>query len=41
MSIALICIKALEAMFFIGMSGAAVVVVISFIDDAKELGRDD
>lgn len=41
MSIALMCIKVLEAMFFIGMSGAAIVVVISFVEDAKELRADD
>jgi hypothetical protein len=31
----------LEAMFFIGLAGSSIVVLISFIDDAKELfGKD-
>lgn len=30
-------IKALEAMFFVGLVGSAVVVLISFVEDFKEL----
>jgi len=30
-------IKALEAMFFLGLAGASVVVLISFVQDFKEL----
>jgi hypothetical protein len=30
-------IRLLEAMFFVGLVGAAVVVLISFFEDAKEL----
>jgi hypothetical protein len=30
-------IKALEAMFFTGLAGSAVVVLISFVEDFKEL----
>lgn len=31
----------LEVMFFVGMAGSAIVVVISFIEDAKELFGED
>ena len=30
-------IRLLEVMFFVGLVGAAVVVLISFVEDAKEL----
>jgi hypothetical protein len=30
-------IKALESMFFVGLAGSAVVVLISFVEDFKEL----
>lgn len=34
-------IRALEALFLIGLAGSAVVVIISFFEDAKELfGKD-
>lgn len=34
-------IRVLEALFFLGMIGSAVVVLISFIEDGKELvGKD-
>ncbi|MGA3333437.1 MAG: hypothetical protein ABSC62_04650 [Terracidiphilus sp.] len=34
-------IRLLEAMFFFGMIGSAVVILISFIEDGKELfGKD-
>jgi hypothetical protein len=33
--------RLLEVMFFVGMAGSAVVVVISFLEDGKELfGKD-
>ena len=42
MSLAVFVIRALEAMFFVGMAGSAIVVVISFIEDGKDLfGHDD
>lgn len=31
--------RVLEVMFFAGMAGSAVVVLISFVEDAKELFR--
>ncbi len=31
----------LETLFFVGMAGSAVVVVISFIEDAQELFGDE
>jgi len=34
--------RLLEAMFFVGLVGSAVVVLISFVEDGKELfGKDD
>jgi len=42
MSLAIIGMRVLEAMFFLGLAGSAVVVVISFIEDGKELfGKDE
>ncbi len=41
MILAVIAIRLLEAMFFLGMIGSAVVVLISFVEDGKELfGKD-
>jgi hypothetical protein len=41
MIVAVIAIRLLEAMFFLGMIGSAVVVLISFVEDGKELfGKD-
>jgi hypothetical protein len=41
MIVAVVAIRLLEAMFFLGMIGSAVVVLISFIEDGKELfGKD-
>lgn len=37
MTMASLAIRILEWMFFVGMAGSTVVVVISFIEDAKEL----
>ena len=34
--------RLLEGMFFVGLAGSAVVVLISFVEDGKELfGKDD
>jgi hypothetical protein len=41
MLLALCAIRLLEAMFILGLAGSAVVVVISFIEDGKELVRKD
>jgi hypothetical protein len=41
MIVAVVAIRLLEAMFFLGMIGSAVVVLISFIEAGKELfGKD-
>ena len=41
MILAVVAIRLLEAMFFFGMIGSAVVVLISFFEDGKELfGKD-
>ncbi|MGA2206254.1 MAG: hypothetical protein ABSG10_05950 [Terracidiphilus sp.] len=41
MVLAIFGIRLLEAMFFFGMIGSAVVILISFIEDGKELfGKD-
>ncbi len=37
MHLAALAIKFLELMFFVGLAGAAVVVLISFFEDFKEL----
>jgi hypothetical protein len=37
MIVASFLIRLVEAMFFIGLAGAAVVVLISFVEDFKEL----
>lgn len=37
-----LAIRALEVLFFVGLVGSTVVVIISFVEDAKELkGGDD
>jgi hypothetical protein len=42
MVLALICMKILEVMFFVGLAGSSIVVLISFIEDGKELfGKDE
>ena len=41
MTLATIAVYVLEAMFFLGLAGSAVVVFISFIEDAKELTGDE
>jgi hypothetical protein len=41
-SIAQIIMKVLEVMFFVGLAGSSIVVIISFIEDGKELfGKDE
>lgn len=37
MPLAIFAMRALEAMFLIGLAGSAIVVLISFVEDAKEL----
>jgi hypothetical protein len=37
MQLAIFAMRTLEIMFFVGLIGSAVVVVISFIEDGKEL----
>ena len=37
MSIAVFAIKVLECMFFTGLVGSSIVVLISFVEDGKEL----
>jgi len=41
MFIAQIGMWVLEAMFFVGLAGSAIVVLISFIEDGKELFGED
>jgi hypothetical protein len=41
MFLAILGIRILEAMFFIGLIGSSVVVLISFVEDAKELFGDE
>jgi hypothetical protein len=40
--LALFAMHTLEAMFFIGLAGSAVIVFLSFVEDGKELlGKDE
>ena len=42
MHLAIFAMRLLEVMFFVGLAGSAVVVLISFIDDGIELfGKDE
>ena len=42
MFLAKFVMKLLEVMFFVGLAGSAVVVLISFVEDGKELfGKDE
>jgi hypothetical protein len=42
MLLAVIAMRLLEVMFFVGLAGSAVVVLISFFEDGKELiGKDE
>jgi hypothetical protein len=37
MQVAVLTMRVLELMFFVGMAGSAIVILISFVEDAKEL----
>lgn len=41
MFLALFAMRVVETMFFLGLAGSAVVVIISFVEDAKELFGED
>lgn len=41
MFLAIFAIRVLEVLFFLGMAGSCVVVVISFFEDAMELFGED
>jgi len=42
MHFAVVAMRVLEVMFFVGLVGSTVVVLISFIEDGKELfGKDE
>ncbi len=41
LQVGLFAMHVLEVMFFVGMAGSAIVVVISFVEDAQELFGDD
>ena len=41
MQIAIFAMRLLEVMFFVGLAGATIVVLISFVQDAKELFGDE
>ncbi|MGA2249723.1 MULTISPECIES: hypothetical protein [Terracidiphilus] len=41
MAIALFAMRVLEVMFFVGLAGSTIVILISFVEDGKELfGKD-
>ena len=41
MALGILAMHILEVLFFVGMAGSAIVVVISFIEDAQELFGED
>jgi len=41
MGFAIIAMRVLEVMFFVGLAGSTVVVLISFVEDGKELFGED
>jgi hypothetical protein len=41
MTLVIFGVRALEVLFFAGMAGSTVVVVLSFLEDFKELFGDD
>jgi len=41
MAIAVFFMRLLEVMFFVGLVGSSIVVLISFVEDAKELFGED
>jgi hypothetical protein len=38
MALAIFAMRVLEIMFFVGLAGSAVVVLISFVEDGKDYG---
>ena len=41
MPLGIIAMHVLEVMFFVGMAGSSIVVIISFVEDAYELFGED
>jgi hypothetical protein len=41
MQLAIFAMRLLEIMFFVGLAGSTIVVLISFFEDAKELFGED
>lgn len=41
MFLAIFAMRVVEVMFFLGLAGSTVVVIISFVEDAKELFGED
>jgi hypothetical protein len=41
MAIVVLAIHLLELLFFVGLAGSAIVVLISFVEDARELVGDE
>lgn len=41
MLLAIFAMRVLECMFFVGLAGSTIVVLISFVEDAKELFGED
>ena len=41
MHVAIFAMRLLEGMFFVGLVGSTIVVLISFVEDAKELFGED
>ena len=41
MQVAIIAMRVLEVMFFLGLAGSSIVVLISLVEDAKELFGED
>jgi hypothetical protein len=41
LQIGLIAMRLLEVLFFVGLAGSSVVVLISFVEDAQELFGED
>ena len=41
LSIAIAAMRILEVLFFVGLAGSTIVIIISFIEDGKELFGED
>jgi len=41
MALGIFAMHVLEVMFFVGMAGSSIVVIISFVEDAQELFGED